>query len=109
MLTHWGRDRNRGPRLDLPEIVRRLTSQPAALYGLSDRGRIEPGLRADLNVIDFERLRLGVPVATRDLPAGGVRMLQAAVGYVLTAVAGTVTRRNGEDTGARPGRLLRHG
>lgn len=109
MLTHWARDRQRGPRLDLPEVVRRLTSQPADLYGLTDRGRIEPGLRADLNVIDFERLRLGVPVATSDLPAGGVRMLQAATGYVLTTVGGTVTRRNGEDTGARPGRLLRRG
>jgi N-acyl-D-amino-acid deacylase len=107
MLTHWARDRQRGPRLDLPEVVRRLTSQPADLYGLTDRGRIEPGLRADLNVIDFERLRLGVPVARRDLPAGGVRMLQAATGYVLTTVAGTVTRRGGADTGVRPGRLVR--
>jgi N-acyl-D-aspartate/D-glutamate deacylase len=108
MLTHWARDRQRGPRLDLSGVVRRLTSQPADLYGLSDRGRIEPGLRADLNVIDFDRLCLGVPVATCDLPAGGVRMLQAATGYVLTTVAGTVTRRDGVDTGARPGRLLRH-
>jgi N-acyl-D-amino-acid deacylase len=107
MLTHWARDRQRGPRLDLPEVVRRLTSQPADLYGLADRGRIEPGLRADLNVIDFEGLRLGVPVATADLPAGGVRMLQAATGYVLTTVAGTVTRRGGTDTGARPGQLVR--
>ena len=106
MLTHWARDRHRGPRLDLPEVVRRLTSQPASLYGLDDRGRIEPGLRADLNVIDFEGLRLGVPVATRDLPAGGVRMLQSASGYVLTTVAGEFTRRNGADTGARPGRLV---
>jgi N-acyl-D-amino-acid deacylase len=109
MLTHWARDRQRGPRLDLSGVVRRLTSQPADLYGLTDRGRIEPGLRADLNVIDFDRLRLGVPVATCDLPAGGVRMLQAATGYVLTTVAGTITRRDGVDTGARPGRLLRHG
>ncbi len=109
MLTHWARDRQRGPRLDLPEVVRRLTSQPAALYGLADRGRIEPGLRADLNLIDFDRLRLGVPVATPDLPAGGTRLLQSATGYVLTTVAGTVTRRDGADTGARPGRLLRRG
>ena len=109
MLTHWARDRQRGPRLDLPDVVRRLTSQPADLYGLSDRGRIQSGLRADLNVIDFERLRLGVPVATGDLPAGGVRMLQNATGYELTTVAGTVTRRRGTDTGARPGRLVRRG
>ena len=109
MLTHWARDRQRGPRLELPEVVRRLTSQPAALYNLSDRGRIEPGLRADLNVIDFDRLRLGVPAATADLPGGGVRMLQSATGYVLTAVAGAITRRGGADTGERPGRLVRRG
>jgi N-acyl-D-aspartate/D-glutamate deacylase len=109
MLTHWARDRRRGPQLELPEVVRRFTSQPADLYGLTDRGRIEPGLRADLNVIDFGRLRLGVPVATADLPAGGVRMLQDATGYVLTTVAGSVTRRGGTDTGARPGRLVRRG
>ncbi|MGE0878336.1 MAG: amidohydrolase family protein [Acidimicrobiia bacterium] len=107
MLTHWVRDRVRGPRLALTEVVRRLTAQPAALYGLADRGRIEPGLRADLNVIDVERLHLGVPRAVHDLPAGGVRMLQDSGGYCLTTVAGVVTRRNGVDTGARPGRLLR--
>jgi N-acyl-D-aspartate/D-glutamate deacylase len=88
-------DRRRGPQLELPEVVRRLTSQPADLYGLTDRGRIKPGLRADLNVIDFGRLRLGLPVATADLPAGGVRILQNATGYVLTTVAGSVTRRGG--------------
>ena len=109
MLTHWARDRRRGPRLELPDVVRRLTSQPAALYGLADRGRIEPGLRADLNVIDFDRLHLGVPIATRDLPAGGTRLLQSATGYTLTTVGGTVTRRDGADTGARPGQLLRRG
>jgi N-acyl-D-amino-acid deacylase len=109
MLTHWARDRNRGPRLPLPEVVRRLTSQPADLYRLDDRGRVAPGLRADLNVIDHAKLSLAAPYATRDLPAGGTRLLQPAAGYDLTMVNGTVTRRHGVDTGARPGRLLRCG
>ncbi|MFI5053411.1 MAG: amidohydrolase family protein, partial [Acidimicrobiia bacterium] len=108
MLTHWARDRSRGPRLALAESVRRLTSQPAELYGLSDRGRIASGLRADLNVIDLDRLCLSAPRAVSDLPAGGTRLLQSAVGYDATIVAGTVTRRLGVDTGARPGRLLRN-
>ena len=107
LLTHWVRDRTRGPRLDLAEVVRRLTSQPADLYGLADRGRVQVGLRADLNVIDAAHLQLGMPRAVDDLPAGGTRLLQDAVGYDATIVAGQVTRRQGVDTGARPGRLLR--
>jgi N-acyl-D-aspartate/D-glutamate deacylase len=107
LLTHWARDRSRGPRLDLAETVRRLTSQPADLYGLSDRGRLAVGLRADLNVIDHERLTLATPRAVHDLPLGGTRLLQAASGYDVTMVAGHVTRRFGVDTGARPGRLVR--
>jgi N-acyl-D-amino-acid deacylase len=107
MLTHWARDRSRGPRLDLAETVRRLTSQPADLYGLTDRGRITVGARADINVIDHANLRLTTPGAVHDLPMGGTRLLQPAFGYDLTMVAGDVTRRNGRDTGARPGRLLR--
>jgi N-acyl-D-amino-acid deacylase len=108
MLTHWTRDRTRGPRLTVPEVVRRLTSQPADLYGMTDRGRIRPGLRADLNVIDYAALQLGLPHAVDDLPAGGTRLLQPASGYDATLVAGQVTRRRGQDTGARPGRLVRH-
>ena len=107
LLSHWARDRQRGPRLALAEIVRRLTSQPAALYGMSDRGTVRVGLRADLNVIDAERVRLTVPRAVHDLPGGATRLLQDPVGYDLTMVRGTVTRRNGSDTGARPGRLVR--
>jgi N-acyl-D-aspartate/D-glutamate deacylase len=107
LLTHWVRDRTRGPRLGLPEVVRRLTSQPAELYGLHDRGRVSVGLRADLNVIDLDHLELGMPVAVDDLPAGGTRLLQPASGYDATIVAGEITRRHGVDTGARPGRLLR--
>jgi len=92
----------------LEDAVRRLTSQPADLYGLDDRGRIAEGLRADLNVIDLPGLQLGEPRAAADLPAGGTRLLQDAVGYRATVVAGEVTRRDGVDTGARPGRLLRN-
>jgi len=108
MLTHWVRDRTRGPRLTLVDAVRRLTSQPADLYGLTDRGRVAVGLRADLNVIDFDHLRLHAPGAVRDLPAGGTRLLQTASGYRATLVNGEITRRHGVDTGARPGRLLRN-
>jgi N-acyl-D-aspartate/D-glutamate deacylase len=108
VLTHWVRDRTRGPRLALEDAVRRLTSQPADLYGLDDRGRIAPGMRADLNVIDFDHLLLHAPRAVADLPAGGTRLLQDASGYRATLVNGEVTRRNDADTGARPGRLLRN-
>jgi N-acyl-D-amino-acid deacylase len=107
MLTHWARDRQRGPRLPLPEVVRRLTSQPAALYGLKDRGTLAPGRRADLNVIDYDALRLAPPRAVNDLPAGGSRLLQQATGYDATIVGGHITRRYGVDTGIRPGRLIR--
>lgn len=107
MLTHWVRDRSRGPRLELADAVRRMTSQPADLYGFSDRGRLREGLRADLNVIDLAALRLHAPRVAHDLPAGGLRILQDASGYRATAVAGQITRRHGQDTGARPGRLLR--
>ena len=107
MLTHWVRDRERGPRFELADVIRQLTSQPADLYGLSDRGRIAEGLRADLNVIDVDGLSLSMPVAVHDLPAGGTRLIQPATGYDATIVAGQVTRRFGTDTGARPGRLLR--
>ncbi len=107
MLTHWVRDRRRGSRISLEKAVERLTSHPAALYGFADRGRIRPGLRADINVIDFERLRLGLPYLHRDLPADGARFLQDATGYEATIVNGVVTRTNDRDTGARPGRLVR--
>ena len=109
VLSHWVKGRTRGPRLGLEDAVRRLTSQPAALYGLSDRGTLEPGKRADINVIDLGSLRLLAPHAVHDLPAGGVRLLQDAVGYDATVVSGVVTRRHGRDTGERPGRLVLNG
>jgi N-acyl-D-amino-acid deacylase len=107
MLTHWIRDRTRGPMLDLVTAVKRQTSETAALVGLHDRGSIAIGKRADLNVIDLPALRLHRPKPVDDLPAGGRRILQYATGYMATIVHGTVTRREGLDTGARPGRLLR--
>jgi N-acyl-D-aspartate/D-glutamate deacylase len=107
MLTHWTRDRTRGPRLPLEFIVHRQTRQTAEFYGLHDRGLIAPGMRADINIIDMDNLALGFPHAEDDLPAGGRRLLQTATGYVATIVNGVITRRNGVDTGARPGRLVR--
>ena len=109
MLSHWVKGRSRGERLGLEDAVRRLTSQPAALYGLDDRGTVAVGKRADLNVIDLGELRLLAPHAVHDLPAGGVRLLQDAVGYDATVVRGVITRRNGADTGERPGRLVLNG
>lgn len=107
MLTHWTRDRDRGPRLTIPQAVRALTSRTAAAVGLNDRGRIAPGFRADLNVIDYDALRLRRPEVARDLPAGGRRVVQRADGYAATVVAGEVTYRDGEPTGALPGRVVR--
>ncbi len=109
LLTHWARDRHRGPRLDLEWVVRKQTHDTAALYGFTDRGTIEVGQRADLNLIDFDRLRLGRPEVVHDLPAGGRRLIQHAEGYRATVVNGVMTRRDGADTGARPGRLVRRG
>ena len=107
LLTHWARDRHRGPKFSLEYVVRKQTMDTATLFGLSDRGVIQVGKKADLNVIDMDALRLGVPEMVYDLPAGGRRLLQGATGYDATIVNGVVTRRNGVDTGARPGRLVR--
>ncbi len=107
LLTHWARDRARGPKLSVEEAVRLQTTATADVMGLSDRGRIAPGLRADINIIDFDKLELHAPRAVNDLPAGGRRLVQSASGYVATIVNGVVTRRDGADTGQRPGRLVR--
>jgi N-acyl-D-aspartate/D-glutamate deacylase len=106
-LTHWTRDRSRGPRLPLEAVVRMQTRDTARAVELHDRGAIEVGLRADLNVIDYDRLALHAPEVVHDLPAGGRRLLQRADGYVATVVAGEVTYRDGRPTRALPGRLLR--
>jgi len=107
MLTHWTRDRARGERLPLEWVVKKQTADTARLYGLGDRGTLEPGKLADVNVIDYERLQLGAPTVVRDLPAGGRRLVQDAVGYVATLKAGETTFEDGRDTGARPGALVR--
>lgn len=106
-LIHWARDRTRGPVLPLEQVVRQLTSDNAALYDMDDRGTLAVGKRADVNVIDFDRLSLDLPKMAFDLPEGGKRLLQSAQGYAATIVNGIVTRRDDADTGARPGRLLR--
>jgi N-acyl-D-aspartate/D-glutamate deacylase len=107
MLTHWVRDRTRGERLPIELVVRKMTSDTASLYGLGDRGVLAPGLRADVNVIDFDHLTLHRPEMVHDLPGGARRLVQTASGYDATIVAGTVVMRDGADTGARPGTLVR--
>jgi N-acyl-D-aspartate/D-glutamate deacylase len=109
MLTHWTRDRSRGETLPLEYVVKKQTHDTARLFGLSDRGTVEPGMLGDLNVIDYEGLSLGAPYVQADLPAGGRRLLQKASGYRFTIKKGTVTFADGEPTGATPGRLLRGG
>ncbi len=109
MLMHWGRDRRRGPRLPLELLVKRQTSETAEFFGLHDRGRLAPGLRADVNLIDFDRLRLYQPELVNDMPAGGRRFVQRVDGYEATLVAGTPIFERGEHTGAMPGRLVRAG
>ncbi len=107
MLTHWVRDRTRGERLPIELVVRKMTSDTASLYGLGDRGVIGTGYRGDVNVIDFDGLTLHRPEMVYDLPGGARRLLQHATGYDATIVAGTVVMRDGADTGARPGALVR--
>lgn len=106
-LTHWVRDRSRGPKLPIELIVHKQTQRNAELFGLHDRGSIQVGKRADLNLFDLQRLQLGRLEVHSDLPAGGSRILQSAQGYLHTFVAGVKTRQNDQDTGARPGRVIR--
>ena len=107
LLSHWGRDRKRGQRLPIEFLVRKHTLDSALGYGLSDRGLLAPGYRADINVIDFEHLQLREAEVVYDLPAGGKRLMQRAAGYQHTFVAGTEIVRNDEHTGELPGRLIR--
>lgn len=107
MLQHWVRDRKRGGRISLERAVKRQSCDTARLYGLDDRGIIAPGYLADLNVIDFDRLKLGKPWLAFDLPAGGKRLLQKADGYDYTIKGGVVTFERGKWTGATPGGLIR--
>ena len=107
VLSYFARDRDRGARVPLETAVRKLTAGPAELYGFTDRGVLAPGRKADVNVIDFERLGLESPRIAYDLPTGARRILQRAHGYVATVVSGEVVFADGVDTGRRPGRLVR--
>jgi N-acyl-D-aspartate/D-glutamate deacylase len=109
LLTHWARDRRRGPRIPLELAVALQTGRTAAAFGLTDRGTLQCGQRADVNVIDFDSLHLHAPKMVFDLPAGGRRLVQRADGYAYTVVGGEVTFEDGKPTGARPGRLVRMG
>ncbi len=104
LMSYWGRERG---RFAMPDIIRRLTSDTARAAGLSDRGVLAPGMKADINVIDWDAVGFSDPYVTFDLPAGGKRLLQKATGYSATLVSGTVTYRDGEATGALPGRIVR--
>jgi N-acyl-D-aspartate/D-glutamate deacylase len=108
VLTQWVRDRTRGRRLSLERAVYELTRNPARHFGLHDRGELVPGLRADINVIDFDRLQLGRMEFLDDLPGGAHRVVQRTKGYVATIVSGEIIFDDGDDTGARPGRTIRH-
>lgn len=107
IMTHWGRDRTKGDKMTLEFIVRALTSNTAEAFGMFDRGRLQEGWMADLNIIDFEAMRLFRPEAIFDLPAGGRRLVQRAAGYDATIKAGEVIFRQGAHTGALPGKLVR--
>jgi N-acyl-D-aspartate/D-glutamate deacylase len=109
MLAHWGRDRARGPTLPLERLVQRQTSETSEFFGLNDRGRLAPGLRADVNVIDFDALKLHKPELVHDMPANGRRFVQRVEGYETTLVAGLPIFERGQHTGAMPGRLVRAG
>jgi len=107
IMTHWGRDRTRGDKMSLEFIVKSLTSSTANAFGMFDRGLITEGMIADINVIDFDELRLHRPEAVFDLPAGGRRLVQRAEGYEITIKSGEVIFNNGQHSGALPGKLVR--
>lgn len=107
MLTHWTRDRVRGETFSLPWAVKRITRDSAAAMGLMDRGVVAAGYKADLNIIDYDRLRLRKPEVVYDLPAGGRRLIQRADGYSATILSGAIVHRDGAPTGTLPGRLIR--
>ncbi len=107
LLTHWARDRSRGEKIPLETLVKWQTHDTAATVGLNDRGLLRPGYKGDVNVIDFENLKLHAPKIVHDLPANGRRLGQVAEGYRATIVAGVVTYRDGVSTGNLPGKLIR--
>ena len=107
-LTHWTRDRTKGEQIPIEFLVHKQSARNAELYGMTDRGTLEVGKRADVNVIDHDNLQVAPPVAHSDLPAGGTRLMQPVRGYLATLCNGALTRRNDTDTGARPGRVVRN-
>jgi N-acyl-D-amino-acid deacylase len=109
MLTHWSRDRSRGRKLPVEMLIKRQTSETADFFGLSDRGRLTPGVRADINIIDYDRLQVQKPELVHDMPANGRRFVQKVDGYEATFVAGTQIYERGVHTGALPGKLVRDG
>jgi N-acyl-D-aspartate/D-glutamate deacylase len=106
MITHWARDRTRGPRLALETVVKKQTLDTAQTFGLAGRGAIKPGFYADINLIDLENLGFTQPDLVHDLPTGAERLMQKATGYVATMVNGVTIQENGSDTGERPGAML---
>ncbi|MBT5265557.1 MAG: amidohydrolase family protein [Rhodospirillaceae bacterium] len=109
MLSHWGRDRSRGERLPVEWLVKKQTADTADFFGFKDRGRLQPGKKADVNLIDFEKLQPRAPEIVNDLPAGGKRLIQKVDGYAATIVSGETIFERGVATGARPGKLVRAG
>ena len=109
MLTHWARDRTRGEKMPLEFVVKRQTSETAAMFGFHDRGVVAPGKRADLNLINYDELKVMTPFMAYDLPAGGRRLMQNAKGYDATFVAGVQIVDHDQFTGALPGKLVRRG
>ena len=107
MFQHWVRDRDRGPKMPIEQAVKLISHDTAEIYGLHDRGLLRAGKKADINVIDLENIRMHMPYMAYDLPTGAGRLLQGADGYIATLVAGEVVFRNGKETGARPGALIR--
>ena len=107
LLAHWGRDRHRGERIDLSYLIKKQTLDTATAVGLGDRGVLAAGKKADINIIDFDRLRACTPEIVHDLPAGGGRFQQRSEGYLATLVSGAVTYEQGVATGQLPGRLIR--
>ena len=108
LVQHWSRDRSRGNKLPLEKVIKMQTSETANLLGIKDRGIIEEGYKADINVIDYEKLTLHEPEIINDLPAGGRRLVQKASGYDYTIVSGEIAFIKGEATGALNGRLIRN-
>ena len=107
LITHWGRDRVRGEKIDLPTLIKCQSRDTARAVDLTDRGTLEPGMKADVNIIDFENLSVRLPEIVNDLPAGGARLQQRADGYLMTIVNGEPTYIDGEETDSLPGRLVR--